>query len=636
MRDGRCNEQTEARQFTRRALGLGAGQVAIFAGLAARLYQLQVLEGTATAALAQGNRTRQIAIPPRRGRILDATGEVLTVNREAFRVVLQPRRVLDAGELRDELRRLAPLVGIDRDEQERLLLVAARYGRERPLLIAGNLTFDQVAALEVHSLEFPFVSVESTWARTFAEGLGTKASAMAHIAGTVGAVERAALDDDPVLRVSDMRIGKTGVEAGMERELRGIAGSAVVEVDAHGRQVRLLRETAPREGRDVMLAVDAGQQAHVMERLAQDKHQGCVVAIDVATGEVRLMASLPTYDPLALTGAQSRAAWVALSADNTHPLLNRAIAGLYPPGSTFKLVTALAALKAAVLDPKEKIECWGDVTIAGHLFRCWNRKGHKVSDLHKGLRESCDCYFYEAARRTGMDAIAGMAHELGLGQTFNAGIAQQKAGLIPSRSWKRFHSRTGWLIGETLLSGIGQGYVQATPLQLAVMAARVATGRAVVPTLLKHNKARPAPEFAALDIPPAALAAVRRGMVAVVNEPGGTGQSAGFDEGEVLVAGKTGTSQVTAVSADHDLNRAVKMSERDHAVFVAYAPASAPRYAIAVLLEHGGGGGANAGPVVRDCLKLLLDQDAARAKTPAAMGRSSAGAGPNAVTGAPG
>ena len=374
------------RRFTRRAIALGIFQAGIFGGLVSRLYQLQVLEASETAALAEDNRTRRLVIAPRRGRILDASGEVLAANRESFRVVMQPRRTLDASVLRHELRRLGPLVGLTDDDQERLLLVAARDSRERPLLIAANLSFEQVAALEVRSLEFPFLTTEAAWARTFETGSGPKASAMAHVVGTLGAVERLAMDDDQVLRLANARIGKTGVEAGMEQELRGLAGTAVIEVDARGRQLRRVKETTPRNGRDVTLSLDAALQVKVQERLAQDGHTGAVVALDVTTGEVCIMTSAPTYDPTPLAGGHPpRAVWDALLADQSRPLVNRAIAGLYPPGSTFKLVTALAALKAGQLTTKEKIECWGDVTYSGHLFRCWNRKGHRISDLHKAL-----------------------------------------------------------------------------------------------------------------------------------------------------------------------------------------------------------------------------------------------------------
>jgi penicillin-binding protein 2 len=623
MRDHDAEQRQAALQFTRRGLVLGLGQAAVFGALASRLYQVQVLEGAVIAARAEDNRTRQFPVAAVRGRILDATGLPLATNREVFRAILQPQRnvtseAATARSLATLFARVAPLLGLSEEDQDRLVVKAWRSRRE-PFVIADGLTFEQAAAVQVNGPDLPGISAEPQWQRSYQALSGRNGEAMAHLVGYVGALDKRALDDTPVLRLAGTRVGKTGVEAGMEADLRGVPGTVVVEVDARGRHVRRLGETRPLPGRDVTLSVDVALQSAVMERLSREANPGAVVALEIATGEVLVMASTPTFDPARMTGPQSKAVWHALNTDKRRPLVNRCIAGQYPPGSTFKMVTALAALEDNALTTKEKIECWGDVTYAGHMFRCWNRKGHIASDLHKALRESCDCYFYEAARRVGMDKIALMAKKLGLGQTYEAGIAQQKAGLIPTPAWKRqINRKTGWLIGETVLSGIGQGYVLTTPLQLAVMTARIASGRVVMPTLVRRPAGDPPPAFAALDIAATSLAAVRRGMAAVVNEAGGTGQAADLDDGHTLVAGKTGTSQVSRLSAERDRTVALKTHERDHAVFVAYtqdrthgpaAPPPAPKYAVAVLLEHAGGGGAQAGPMVRDVLALLAKHE---------------------------
>ena len=617
LRDPERDDRASAILFTRRGLLLGLVHACAFGTLASKLYQLQVLEADQIGAQAFDNRTRLIPIPPMRGRILDASGSVLAANRELFSIIIAPERGTDASELRSLLAKLAPILGLTVDDQERLALKARHQGRNQPLVVAESAAFETVAALQLHAPGLPGVRAQTAWSRTYLPLARRDSQAMAHLVGTVGAIDKRALDDDPVLRLSQARIGKTGVEAGMEAELRGVAGQTQIEVDARGRQVRTLAKTSPIPGRDVRLTVDTALQAQVMERLARDGRPGAAVVLDCNSGEVRSLASTPTFDVRELSGAGSRAAWQSLSASKEHPLLNRAIAGQYPPGSTFKLVTALAALDAGAITLKERIECWGDVTYAGHTFRCWNRKGHIASDLHKALRESCDCYFYEAARRTGMEAIAAKARELGFGQTYDAGIARQKAGLIPTPGWKRNRSKTGWLIGETVLSGIGQGYVLTTPLQLAVMTARIATGRAVMPSLVARPIGDPAPEFAALGASPGSLEAVRAGMIAVVNEVGGTGQSADVDDGKTITAGKTGTSQVSRASAERDPTVVLKTEQRDHALFVAYLPAAKPRYAISVVLEHAGGGGAMAAPLVRDLTKILLDYDAPKPAGPA-------------------
>jgi penicillin-binding protein 2 len=614
MKDRERDHATAALRFTRRGVLVGLGQVGLFGGLVTRLYQIQVLEGATLAPRAEENRNRQTASAPLRGRIFDANGVLLATNRETFRAILKPQRGRTLAEVQSVLTRVAALVRQTSADVDSRLLRAQRAPRE-PLLVVDNLTFEQVAALEVNRPDLPGIVVEASSARQYVVRTPRENAAMAHLVGYVGAVEKRALDDDAMLRLAEARIGKTGVEAGMDVELRGIAGSAVTEVDARGRPVRQVSETAALPGRDVALTIDVERQADVMACLGREANPGAVVVLDVGSGAVVVMASTPSFDGTKLSGTGSRDAWKALNAAPDHPLVNRCIAGQYPPGSTFKMVTALAALEGNVLTTKEKIECWGDVTYAGQMFRCWNRKGHIASDLHKALRESCDCYFYEAARRVGIEKIALMAKKLGLGQTFDAGIAQQKSGVVPTPAWKRFRNRrTGWLLGDTIQAGIGQGFVLATPLQLAVMTARLATGRMVTPTVVKRPSGDPAPTFAALDIAPAGLAAIRAGMIAVVNEPGGTGQSADLDDGKTIVAGKTGTSQVSRLSADRDRTVALETRHRDHAVFVAYAPANEPRYAVAVLLEHAGGGGAKAGPMVREVLELMFEHDRRDAK----------------------
>jgi penicillin-binding protein 2 len=596
-----------AAAFSRRAVLLGLANLAAIGGIGARLHQLQVVDAGGFGALAEDNRTRQFARVPVRGRILDAAGTPLAWSRESFRLTLDVAKVGDLVELRNMLAELAPVIGLDGEGIERLLARARRQGARHPLMLADDVTFDVMAAFQVRVANLPGLQAETVTAREYSP---VAARSMAHIIGTMGAVERRALDDPPLLQLSTFRVGKTGVEAGMEMQLRGVAGTTAIEVDSRGNTQRSLRDVAPIAGRDVTLSLDIGLQTKVMERLAREGRPGAVVAIDVVTGELAVMASTPSYDPATLIGTGAATGWRALSTDREKPLLNRAIAGQYPPGSTFKMVTALAALEAGVVTTKEKIECWGDVTIAGHTFHCWHRKGHIASTLHKALRESCDCYFYEIAQRVGMEKIAAMGRRLGLGQVYETGLSQHKSGLLPTAAWKRGRSKTGWLTGETLLAGIGQGYVLATPLQLAVMTARIATGRLVTPTVVAHATVVSADTFGDLGISEASLAAVRAGMFAVVNEPGGTGHLADIEGALIQVAGKTGTSQVSRKSAARDPTVKLSVEERDHALFVGYAPASRPKYAVAAVIENAGGGGVLAAPLVGDVMSYLMARDA--------------------------
>ena len=591
--------------FTRRALVLGLAQAAGFAALGTRLYQLQVMDGGRYAPMAEDNRIDIKVLSPIRGRILDRAGTVLAGNDESFNLSMRIVRGADVPKMLDLIGKIVPIDGADR---ETLMGKAAKMQAGSYLTLVNDLTFDQVAAINLLAPQLPGVETGTVSARRYDHGEET-----GHITGYLGRVERHAIDDDPLLRLASSKVGKTGIESGLELELRGRGGARKVEVDARGRIVRNLDETEPVNGNDVVLSIDLALQSRVTARLLQERRAALVV-LDVQTGEVMAMASTPGYDPAALSGRLDETSWKALANGADQPLLNRAIGGTYPPGSTFKMVTALAALQSGVVQFKDQCNCQGQFELAGQVYRCWRRQGHGDVDLHRALRESCDVYFYEMANRTGIIAIAQMARKLGLGQIYDCGLPQQKRGVIPDPDWKRARYRAGWLGGETVLSGIGQGFVSTTPLQLAVMAARLATGRAVVPSMKRARGGEDRPPFAELDIPAPMLDAVRNGMIAVVNEEGGTGSNAQLANGPV-VAGKTGTSQVktngTADGAADDT-----WEHRDHALFVAYFPANAPRYALAAVVEHGGGGGATAAPLVKDVIEFLLQDDPVKRPDP--------------------
>lgn len=598
------NEERQARRaFTRRAILIGGGQLLGFSALAWRLFQLQVLDEGRYDPLADENRTSLQVLIPKRGRILDRNGAVLADSEETFRVTLTPALAGDVASVLEEFRRFVPL---RQDEVEQIARRAKRQSRNMPITIASDIPFDMLARINLFAPYLPGIRTEVAWRRRCRAGL-----AAGHVVGYVGSVERLSIDDDALMRVPQMRIGKSGVEAGMEQELRGDGGVQKIEVDARGRMMRNLEVRDPVPGRDVRLTIDTGLQWRVYERVRNERRAACVV-LDVKGGEIVAMASTPSYDPALVTDTVDEAAWRRLLADKEKPLLNRAIGGQYPPGSTFKMATALAGLHMKAITPAEKLTCRGYYDLADHRFRCWNRTGHGPVSLHEALRESCDVYFFEVARRLGIDAIADMARMLGMGQIYNCGLPQQKAGLVADPDWKRGRWNAGWLAGETVLAGIGQGYMLASPLQLAVMAARVATGRSVEPTIIKYSGNPRAGEFPELGLDETKLAAVRRGLKAVVNEEGGTGRNAALGEGKPLVAGKTGTSQVHS----HSVNvpqEALPWEQRDHALFIGYVPADAPCYAVAAVVEHGGAGGTVAAPLVRDVIDSVLDVDPAGA-----------------------
>jgi penicillin-binding protein 2 len=598
MADRDYDDLPSGERFTRRVLLLGLAQAAGFAALGTRLYQLQVMEGGRFAPLAEDNRIDIKVLAPVRGRVFDRSGIELAHNNENYNATVRVVREIDLPKI---LKLIAEIVTIPEADQASLLVKAKQQARGSTLVIANDLTFDQIAAINLMAPQLPGVETNSAHRRAYEHG-----DVMGHIVGYVGRVERHAMDDDPLMRLQTIKVGKSGVERGLELNLRGKGGTRKFEVDSRGRVVRHLEETEPINGNDVVLSIDLELQKKIVARISRERRAALVV-LDVTTGEITAMASTPGYNPANLAAGLDETEWKQLSNGEDQPLLNRAIGGLYPPGSTFKMVTALAALEANTITPKEKCDCGGVFELAGQSYRCWKRSGHVTADLHKALRESCDLYFYEAANRTGITAIAAMGRRLGLGQVYECGLPQQKRGVIPDPDWKRAEYRAGWLDGETILAGIGQGYVSTTPLQLAVMTARIATGRAVEPSIIRFENSN-LPPFADLGLNQMHLQLVRDGMVAVVNEDGGTGAEAQIPGSRVTVAGKTGTSQVHANSRGEDDDDGI-WDHRDHALFVSYFPASAPRYAIACVVEHGGGGGKAAAPVVRDVIEYILADD---------------------------
>ncbi len=589
-----ADDQEQRRRFTRRALIVGAGQLGALGLLVGRLYQLQVMDQDRYALLADDNRLASQVIASERGRILDRAGTVLADNIQGYRVGIVPARTSD---LKSLLQRLARIIPLPADEQEKLLQRARRQPKTATLVVNADITFEQVAEIGLNTPYLPGVETDIAWRRRTFHGRD-----IGFITGIVGAIERPALDDDPVVRLPGFRIGKSGVERAMETELRGRPGQVRQEVDARGRIVRTLEQKPAQAGRDISLTIEVGLQAEAMARLRQER-RAALVALDVTGGEILAMCSQPVDDPGELVTGEAQQS----PPGGDDPMMNRAIQGLYPPGSTFKMVTALAALDMGRADLRERIDCDGDYVYADQTYRCWKRRGHGRCDLHRALRESCDCYFYELARRTGIDALSAMARRLGFGQTFECGIAQQRSGLIPTPDWKRARFGKPWHGGETILAGIGQGFVLTTPLQLAVMTARLATGMAVEPTLIRRDTGKPQP----LGLQPQWLDAIRRGLAAVVNEEGGTGHSAQLSDAAlqgIRVAGKTGTSQVHRASTDR-ASADLKWEERDHSLFVAYAPAEKPSYAVAVVVEHGGSGSTSAAPLARDVLEMVLKRD---------------------------
>jgi len=604
----RADRQEQDLKFTRRALLMaGAGGLA-FMGLGARLYSLQVLETERYRLMSEDNQFNFNLLPPSRGRVLDRFGVAVADNRDSYRVLLVPEQ---AGDVASALDRLQPFLPLSDHERERILRTARSQRSFHAITVADDLDWHTFASINLNAPDLAGVTPDVGEVRSYAFG-----PSFAHVIGYVQPPNDEDIANNPreaerLLRHPGFRVGKTGVEVAREMDLRGQAGALKTEVNARGRVIRELPEqsTEPVSGRDVVLTLDADIQRYAHERLGQES--ASAVVMDVNTGELIAMVSTPSFDPNLFVGGISTADYAALRENDHNPLFQKSIQGTYPPGSTFKAVVAAAALEHAVIPPTERVTCTGSVRLGNREFHCWRRRGHGPVDLREAVKTSCDIYFYEIAARLGIDPLHAMATRFGIGEQFDIGVAGVRRGTMPNPAWKRARYDQGWSTGDTYNTGIGQGYVTASPLQLAVMTARVASGRAVSPSLYRNAMMPPAPHIGISD---AALASVRDGLRAVVEEPGGTSYSlGGLGLGDIEMAGKTGTAQVYSITAA-ERESGVREQEdlpwrlRDHGLFMCYAPADRPKYACVVVVEHGGGSSAATRPA-RDILQRVVARD---------------------------
>ncbi len=598
----------EKGRFTRRALVLGAVQLGAFGLLGGRLYQMQVLDADRYATLSDENRINTRLVAPPRGQIYDRFGYLVASNRDNLKIVVVPE---DADDLEALLDRISAIAPIDPKERKRVLRRARHQRAFVPVTVRQDLTWAQFAKINVEGPEFPGVRPEAGYSRQYHFG-----KELSHVIGYVGPVSEWDGADDPLLMIPGYEIGKTGVEKVHDTTLRGTPGVRHVEINAGGRVIRELNRNAAASGTDVVLTIDIELQKFALERL--EGEGAAAVVLEVHTGEVLAMASVPGFDANQFVGGMSSGNWRGLLRDPRKPLMNRSVQGQYPPGSTFKMVVALAALESGMVTPEERFHCPGGYHLGRHTFRCWRRSGHGSMNMHSAIQMSCDTYFYEVANRIGIDKIAEMANRLGLGTSYEDEFMNAKPGLIPTPAWKQATLGEVWFPGETVIAGIGQGYVLATPLQLAVYAARIANGgHAVTPRLIRSigGQVMLPEKLESLGIAESSLAVVKEAMNAVVNG-GGTGARSHFDIDGKRMAGKTGTSQVhgltPALQAKIAQNGGVMPRKyKDHALFVAFAPVDAPRYAVAVVVEHGGGGSVAAAPVAKDILIKALELDVA-------------------------
>ena len=580
--------------FSRRMAIAAGAQTAVGALLIGRLGWLAVAENQHYKLLAESNRVQLIIVPPRRGWIIDRKGRPIAINRSDFRVDLIPDQ-LERPE--ETLRTLAQLLDLSPDDMDRVLRDLKRARGYQPVEVAENVPFDNYAAVTVRLPELPGVNPMRGFSRFYPDG-----PAVGHLVGYVGtaSAEDYEREKNPLLITPGFKIGKEGLEKTLEPRLRGQPGGQRVELTARGKLVRELEPKPDHSGAPVRLAIDSDLQEFAARRLGEES--GSCVILDCLTGDILTMVSMPAYDPNSFSDGIGRTEWTSLSEDPRRPLVNKVLNALYPPGSTIKPMNSLALLQHGI-DPTERINCPGGYRLGNRFFRCLGR--HGSVDMRRAIAKSCNTYFYAMGHRVGYDKIAVMARQLGLGAKFDLPVVSQSYGTVPDSQWKLKKYKQEWTQSDTLNASIGQGFLILNPLQLAVMAGRIAGGRNIAPRLLGIGQ-EPAP---LLGIDPKHLEIVRGGMWQVVNGDGTAGASRMQVPG-VELCGKTGTAQVRKIVGSQR-GQGGDWKYRDHGLFVFFAPFDKPRYAGAVVIEHGMGGAKAAAPVAKDVLTFLYDRQLA-------------------------
>lgn len=593
MRRSHSETQESAQRISRRALLLGSAQLAFGGALAMRMRYLQVDQADEFRLLAEENRISLRLIPPARGRIFDRNGKVIAENEQTYKITLVPE---DAEDVNEVIGRLSQLVELDESDLNRAMEAMKGAASFHPVTLADRVSWNAVSRVSANLPALPGISADVGQSRIYPQR-----DLFVHVAGYVAKVRPRNLEryENPpaVLRIPDFQFGQIGVESKYEDDLRGNAGTKQVEVNARGRIIRELDRREGEAGADVQLTVDSELQDYVHARLGEES--ASVVVMDLEKGDLLAIASAPSFDPNSFVHGISSTDYNALLNNDHRPLASKTVQDAYPPGSTFKMVTALAALEAGVVTPEDTYYCSGKLEVGSRDFGCWKRSGHGAMNLQQSLRESCDVYYYELALKVGIENIAAMGRKLGLGMRPDVPMSAVTSGLMPDKGWKLRERGAEWVIGDSVNASIGQGFVLTSPLQLAVMMSRIATGRRISPRLVKSIDGVETPSLSGEDlgINPDHLDQVRAGMYAVSNDRRGTAYRSRIIADGMRMAGKTGTAQVSSNRVNND---EVPWAQRDHALFVDFAPYDNPKVAVSVVVEHGGGGSKAAAPIARD------------------------------------
>lgn len=592
------------RLLLKRSLFIYSLNLFLFFVLIGRLYYLQIFSGSKYQLLSDNNRISERLLVPPRGSIYDRNGVELAQNNQNFEALIISEQILNQEKL---LKDLTPILKLSEKDIERIKKDLKQNKRFVPIKIKDNLNWEEVSYLMLNNTQFPGLYIDEGLTRNYPFKQYT-----AHPLGYVGSVSQKELENSsaPLLQVPGFKIGKSGFEKTYDLTLRGTEGTLKYEVNAYGRIMQELEKIDGTKGQDLDLTIDIRLQKFALDAFGDES--GAAVLMDVHTGEILTMVSAPSYDPNLFIDGISYKNWNALLYNEKTPLTNKAISGLYSPGSTFKIAVALAALEENLITTQTTSFCSGKLKLGNHLFHCWRHSGHGKQNVIDAIKNSCDIFFYETALKLGIEKIYAMSHRLGLGELYDLKLENQKQGIIPNKAWKLSALKSPWQQGETVIAGIGQGYVLVNPLQVATMLSRVVNGGyEVFPTFIKQETPQsPKP----LNISKSSLEIVKQGMFEVVNSTGGTAAKAKPKSKSFKIAGKTGTTQVRRISLKERQKGILKDEDlpwkyRNHAWFMAYAPHDNPKYAIAVLVEHGRSGSGVAAPIASKILEEAIKLD---------------------------
>ena len=632
--------------MNRRAFIISVAKLVVFTGIVSRLFSLQINENKKYLTLSDKNRLREWRLPPIRGEFLDFFGKTVAGNIEVYQLHVIPEQVENFKYL---MVRLKEILNLDNSQFQKIIKKKNSQKPWETLIISENLTWDQFSKINYYLHELVGAKPVLSVARNY-----PYKNSYSHVLGYVSQASEKDLLSNEVIKkshVPGLRVGKIGLEKSFENDLIGTNGIQRYEVNAYGKRINQIDYQEGQKGKNIRITVDTEIQNFCNEILAE--RAGSISVMDIYTGEIIAMHSSPSFDPNLFLYGISLNDWKEINENPLKPLLNKTISGLYSPGSTIKPIVALSALENDVISPREKVRCTGKMEMYGQTYHCWKEKGHGVMGLRNAIKQSCDIYFYEMARKLGVDRLSLTAAKFGLGNIVLKGVMiNEKKGLVPNTKWKKNTLGSGWVLGETLITGIGQGYIQTTPLQLCLMTAQLANGGfKIYPKIVVDKKNQDSVENIKYKMTQAALEMkeeispirkveeifkigekeytplfrnpenvkfVLEAMFGSTNEIMGTSYSSRIEDKKYQFAGKTGTAQVKKITEKQrelDLDTSqIPYEERDHALYIAFGPYINPRYAVSILIEHGGSGSKAAAPIAKKLFKLIIDRHELREK----------------------